>query len=323
MISTSRRTFLAHGAAGTALLATSGFAGMAAAQAPMLGAARPTYRRIKLGDFEVTTLLDGARPQADPWQMFGDEAGDGPVGQMLAANNLPTDFAEFTFIPTLVNTGTDLILFDTGIGDGGQPDTGNLAQRIVDAGYTPEQVSLVVLTHMHPDHIGGLMSGGTPVFSNASYVTGRAEYDFFASPDRMGSPAEGVHQLVLSNVLPLAEKMRFIEAGESVASGIDAVAAFGHTPGHMAYHVESAGRRFMLTADTANHYVIALQDPSIPFGFDIDKEAATAARREVFGMLAADKVPFVGYHMPFPGMGYVTADGDGFRYEPASYQLNL
>jgi glyoxylase-like metal-dependent hydrolase (beta-lactamase superfamily II) len=101
------------------------------------------------------------------------------------------------------------------------------------------------------------------------------------------------------------------------------MAAFGHSPGHMVYMIESNGQRLAITADTANHYVWSLQKPDWEVKFDMDKAAAAAARKQVFGMLAADRVPFIGYHMPFPALGYVEPMGDGFRYVPASYQMML
>ncbi|OYW49498.1 MAG: MBL fold metallo-hydrolase, partial [Rhodobacterales bacterium 12-65-15] len=124
-------------------------------------------------------------------------------------------------------------------------------------------------------------------------------------------------------VRPLNDKMSFLDDGGSPMSGITAMAAFGHTPGHMVYQVESEGQRLMITADTANHYVWSLQKPDWEVVFDSDKAGAAAARRAVFGQIAADRIPFIGYHMPFPGLGYVEAQDDGFRYVPVAYQMML
>jgi len=114
-----------------------------------------------------------------------------------------------------------------------------------------------------------------------------------------------------------------IEGGASVASGITAVEAFGHTPGHMNYMIESDGKQLMLIVDLANHPVWSLAKPDWEVRFDMDKSAAAQSRRKVLGMLAADRVPMIGYHMPFPAMGFVAARGDGFEYVPAGYQLML
>lgn len=216
--------------------------------------------------------------------------------------------AQFFFTPTLVQTGSEVILFDTGLNGAG------ITQALEQAGVAPADVTRVVLTHMHGDHIGGLMTDGAPTFPNASYITGQVEYDHWAGTDNEG---------FANNVKPLAEKMTFIGDGDSVTSGITGLNAFGHTPGHMGYMLESGGRQLLLMADTANHYVWSLAHPDWEVSFDTDKAMAAQTRRKVLGMAAADRIPLIGYHMPFPGTGFVEARGDGFHFVPTSYQLML
>ncbi len=277
------------------------------AKAGMLGSAPPLFNRFKLGGFEVTALLAGTRTTDKPQETFGLNATPEEFAAVSAENFLPADMAQNFFTPTLVNTGAELVLFDTGLNPEG------ITAALAAAGYTPDQVDVVVLTHMHGDHIGGLGEGGT-TFANARYVAGSAEFNHWSGTDNEG---------FAKNVKPLAEKTTMLDDGGSVASGITAMAAFGHSPGHMAYMLESNGQQLVLTADTANHYVWSLAYPDWEVRFDADKAAAAAARRKVLGMLAADKIPFIGYHMPFPALGFVAPREDGFRYVPASYQMLL
>ncbi|AWZ21227.1 Metallo-beta-lactamase family protein [Roseovarius sp. AK1035] len=280
----------------------------ARAAAPMLGASTTRYNRVTLGDFEVTTLLAATTARPDPQTIFGLNVSAEEFAAVSAANNIPTDQAQFFFTPTVINTGAELVLFDTGL----NPDA--ITSALAAAGYTPDQVDVVVLTHMHGDHIGGLMGESGATFPNARYVTASAEYDHWAAAGNEGFD---------SKMRPLAEKTEMIGDGASVASGITAMSAAGHTPGHTAYMIESGGKSLVIAADFANHYVWSLGYPDWEVTFDMDKAQAAATRRKVLGMLAADKVPFIGYHMPFPAVGYVETRGDGFQYVPASYQLML
>ena len=278
------------------------------AAAEMMGVGTTRFNRMKLGGFEVTTLLAGTRTVPGPQNIFGLNASPEDFAAASQAANIPTDAAQFFFTPTVVNTGAELVLFDTGLNPAG------ITAALGAAGYAPEQIDVVVVTHMHGDHIGGLTGEAGATFPNARYVTGAAEFNAW---DMSGN------ETFEAKVRPVAEKMAMIEDGAGIAPGITAMAAFGHTSGHMAYMIESEGRQLLIAADFANHYVWSLAHPDWEVKFDRDKEAAARTRRRILGMLAADKVPFVGYHMPWPGVGYVEARGDGFHYVPASYQLML
>ncbi|GHF42001.1 MBL fold metallo-hydrolase [Seohaeicola zhoushanensis] len=301
----SRRSLIAGAAA---LPLSAALPSALRAAAPMMGATAPMFNRIALGEFEVTTILAGSRPVPNPHDIFGLNASPEDFAAASAAANLPTDVAQFFFTPTVVNTGKELVLFDTGLS--GEGTTAALAQ----AGYTPDQIDVVVLTHMHGDHIGGLMTGDAPTYPNARYVTGSAEFDHW---DMSGN------ETFEKQMRPLAEKASFLDDGGSVTSGITAMAAFGHTPGHMTYMLESGGKQLLIGADFTNHYIWSLAHPDWQVKFDADKEMAATTRRKLLGMLAADKVPMIGYHMPFPGLGYVETAGEGYRYVPHSYQLLL
>lgn len=278
------------------------------AQHPAAPPARTPYRRLKLGDFTLTTLLAGTKLIEDPHQTFGTNASAEDFAACCAAAFLPADRALNSFTPTLVETGAEVVLFDTGLTPEG------ITSALTAAGVAPEAVTLVVLTHMHGDHVGGLSDGTTPTFPNARYVTGRIEFDHWAKTGNEGFETK---------VRPLAAQMSFLEDGESPVPGLTALLAPGHTPGHMAWRVESGDRALILTADTANHYVWSLQRPDWEVRFDMDKAEAAATRRRILGMIAAERLPFIGYHMPFPAAGFLEPLGTGFRFVPASYQFDI
>lgn len=317
-----RRALLAGAVAGTALAAGAPGAGLAAV--PKQGLSRPGLYRFEVGAFEVTSILDGAIQLDGPHPIFGQNATREEVGELAVANFLPPDRMEIPFTVTVVNSGDQVILFDSGNGAARRPNAGRLRERLAGAGIAPEQVDTVALTHFHPDHIGGLMEDGLPAFPNASYAIPAAEYDFWSDEGLLANDkTKRVAGLTQSNVVPLAAEARFIKGGDAVVSGIEAVASNGHTPGHTSYHLESGGERLLILGDVSNHYVASLQRPDWHVRFDMDKEKAAAARREVLGMIAADRIPFLGYHMPPPAVGYLETLGDGFRYVAAGYQLNL
>ncbi|KEQ10856.1 hypothetical protein GV68_00855 [Pseudorhizobium pelagicum] len=320
-----------------ALLGTAGM-GIVTAPALLRGEARaqetnrleinrampPETDRFSVGSFGVLVVKDGSRASGAPNETFGADQSAETVGELLEENFLPTDQFVNSFAPTVINSGSDVVLFDTGMGPGGRAQgMGRLIEGLTAGGYTPEDVTVVVLTHLHGDHIGGLMEDGGPAFPNARYVTGQIEYDFWTDTARVGTPAEGGHKSVLEKVKPLADKMTFIGDGAEVVSGITGMAAFGHTPGHMIFNVESDGRRLILAADTANHYVLSLQRPEWEVRFDMDKAAAAATRKKVFDMIATDRVAFLGYHMPFPSVGYAEKLDTGYRFVPKSYQFEI
>jgi glyoxylase-like metal-dependent hydrolase (beta-lactamase superfamily II) len=281
----------------------------ARAQGVEAGPAMPRARGVALGDMTVTALLAGtATREGDQQETFGMNVDPETFAEVSREAFIPTDAAQFFFTPTVVRTGGNVILLDTGLNGAG------ITEALGQAGITPADVTHVVITHMHGDHIGGLMTDGAPTFANAEYLTGQAEFDHWSA-----NPNDGFTNMVQ----PLAEGMRFMSDGDEVAPGVTAMAMFGHTPGHMGYMLSSGDSSLLVTADLANHYVWSLAHPDWEVRFDMDKEAAAATRRRVLGMVAAERIPMLGYHMPFPAMGYVEANGDGFRWVPESYQLML
>lgn len=290
----------------------------------MNAAPLPQINQFKVGSFKFTVVKDGASVLERPYETFGTNQARETVQELLARNFLPTDKLVNTYSPVVVDTGSDVVLFDTGFGAPMRAKgAGMLLDGLKAAGYTPDRITVVALTHMHGDHIGGLMENGAPAFPNARYAAGRVEYDFWTDTARAGTPAEGGHKLVLSNVVPLADKMTFLKEGDEVVPGMAAILAPGHTPGHLVYRLESDGKTFFLTGDTANHYILSLGRPDWEVRFDMDKAQAAASRRKIFDMIAVEKNAFLGYHMPFPAVGFVEKADGGYRFVPKTYQFDL
>ncbi len=299
--------------------------------AKLQGEMQPHIYRFKLGGFDVATIMDSKviRPGLTP--SFGGEANADAVKALAAANHIGADRYEHPFTPSVVNTGKELVLFDTGCGWlreeheqlKGRMPAGNLVARMAQAGYQAEDVDVVVLTHGHPDHIGGLTKGGQPVFPNARYVFGAADFDFWKKGENVREARKFNRELYMKIVVPLADRATFIKPGDTVVPGITAVDAFGHSPGLMAFHIESEGKRLLAWADTCNHYVVAIQRPDLQLDVDDDKEKAVATRKRILDMVATEGIPVAGFHMPFPGLGFVERAGGSYRWVPHSYQLNL
>jgi glyoxylase-like metal-dependent hydrolase (beta-lactamase superfamily II) len=297
----------------------------------MQGELQPTIYRFKLGEFEIANIMDSKVVREGLHPSFGGERPVAEMQELAAANRIDPARYEHPFIPTIVNTGKQLILFDTGNGAlrreheqlRNRSVDGHLVERLRRAGYKPEDVDVVVITHGHPDHIGGLTEGGKPVFANARYVFGAAEFDFWKRGENVREARKFNRELFMQIAVPLADRASFIKPGDQIAPGIRAVDVSGHSPGMMAYHVESQGKRLLIWADTCGHYVVSFQRPEWHLDVDDDKEKAVATRKRMLDMAAADRLFIAGFHMPFPALGMVEKAASGHRWVPVGYQLNL
>lgn len=296
----------------------------AGAAAKMLGVHRPSHYRFKLGTFEVTTFLDGSVQRDGPFPIFGGDQPEADIHALLESNFLPAAKFENSYVPTLVNTGNELVLFDTGNGPLRRgKGAGNLPALMAEAGYSPDQVDVVVITHGHPDHFGGMVEDGKAGFPNARYVFGAKEFDYWNMGDNIPDRRVKTRELFMKIAAPFGDKATMIKPGDDVVSGIRSIEAFGHSPGHLAFHVESDGKQLMIWGDTCNHYVVSLQRPDWHVAFDNDKAEAAATRKKIFAMVHADKIPVIGHHMPFPGLGFLDKRGETYNWVAAGYQFNL
>jgi len=297
----------------------------------MQGEMQPTIYRFKLGGFEVTPIMDSKVIRSGLTPSFGGEQHADEVKKLAKANRIDADRYEHPFTPLLVNTGKELVLFDTGNGSlrdeyeqmKGRLPAGNLVARMKEAGYKPEDVDVVVITHGHPDHIGGLTKGGQPVFPNARYVFGATEFDFWNKGENVREARKFNRELYVKIVVPLANRATMIKPGDEVVPGIRAVDAFGHSPGLLAFTIESEGKRMINWADTAGHYIMSFQRPDLHLDVDDEKEKAVATRKRLFDMAANEDLLVASFHMPFPGLGYVERAGSAYRWVPHGYQVNL
>lgn len=326
-LATNRRQLIAGvGALTLAPLAAALAPRTAVAAAPMLGLSEPTHYRVKLGNFEVTTISDAAAFIDGPWPVIGSNAEQTDVDQVMRDNLLPTNKYRPGFSPMVVNTGKELVLFDTGNGERGfvpRPAGGWLAAQLGPAGFKPEQIDVVVLSHGHPDHIGGVMEQRRPLFPNARYVTGAIDYDFW-SGDKPTGDLQPFAALFRDYVVPFAEQTTMLKPGDEVVPGIRAVEAFGHTPGHLAFNIESGGKRLVFWGDCAHHQVASLARPDWHCVFDVDQAQGAKTRARMFDRVATDRVAVSAFHMPFPSLGYVERRKEGgYRWIPHSYQLDL
>jgi glyoxylase-like metal-dependent hydrolase (beta-lactamase superfamily II) len=224
----------------------------------------------------------------------------------------------------VIKTEEQTVLVDTGA-DGLAPTTGDLLKNLKAEGITPDDITTVVLTHAHPDHIGGVLdTSGKPAFANARYVMSRTEWDFWTSkPDLRGTGMdEHMKELLvncaLKNLPPLKPQMELLEAEKEITPGIHAIPAPGHTPGHIALVISSAKEQLLHIADAALH-PMHLEHPAWRNVFDLSEDGAVMTRQRLLDRAAADNVNVLAYHFPFPGLGRVTSSGNAWRWEPLSF----
>ena len=283
----------------------------------------PGFYRFRLGSRTVTLLHDGFGARPNPTQGFVRNAEPAAVEAALREAFLPTEQMPIPYTATLLETPQGLVLFDTGTGGQLGRTAGHIPANMRAAGLDPAQISLVVLTHFHGDHITGLTdAAGEPSFPKAEIVVPKAEWDFWMDEGQASRAPQGMKaafENVRKRFEPYKDRIRQVEGAAEVAPGIQARPTFGHTPGHTSYLLADGGDQVMLLGDVTNRPELNLRHPGWHLVFDMDPQMAEATRRRVFDEVAAERMRCIGYHFPFPANGYVTKDGEGYRFVPANW----
>lgn len=301
------------------MLAMSG----AMAQAPQVGTQAPGYFRLAVGDYEVTALFDGYN-DLSPKLLQG--MSQSQIRALLARRSIETPGVQTAFNAFLVNTGTQLILVDTGAGQCIGATAGQLSANMQAAGYKPEQVDTILLTHLHLDHVCGLVDAEKkPVFANATVFAAKAEADYWLDPAALAKAAAGAKEffkIAQDSTTPYVAAGRFktFAAGQSPLPGlVEATLEAGHTPGSTTYRFTSQQQSIVFMGDLVHNLAVQFLHPEVSIGFDVNSQQAIASRQAVFSAAAASKTWVAAAHLPFPGIGHIAAEGKHFQWVPVEY----
>jgi glyoxylase-like metal-dependent hydrolase (beta-lactamase superfamily II) len=276
---------------------------------------------MMLGDFEVTAVSDGilALPVGKLLTNTTPKRVEQALKRAFLQDPLPTSVNAF-----VVNTGSKLVMIDAGAGVLFGPTLGKLVDNLKAAGYQPEQIDEIYVTHMHGDHVGGLVSNDKLVFPNAVVRADKRDADLWLSQAKMDAAPEGAKtsfQGAMASLNPYVAAGRFkpFEGATELVPGVRAVSAYGHTPGHTIYMIESKGQSMAVLGDLMHVAAVQFPDPSVTIQFDSDSKTAAAARRKVYADVARQGRWIAVAHISFPGIGHIRPDGAGYVYYPINY----
>jgi glyoxylase-like metal-dependent hydrolase (beta-lactamase superfamily II) len=295
--------------------------GAAHAAAPMVKTSAPGYFRMMLGDFEVTALSDGTVNL--PINQIMTRTTPAKVDQALAKSFLKSP-VETSVNGYLINTGTKLVLVDTGAAGLFGPTLGKLLGNLKASGYQPEQVDEIYITHLHHDHVGGLLSGGQAAFPNAIVRVDRHEADYWLSQANMDKAPVAIQEFfhkAMVSVRPYVESGRFMpfDGDTELVPGVRSVSSHGHTPGHSTYLIESKGQKLMLWGDLMHEAAVQFDEPGVTILYDTDSQSAALQRKAAYADAAKQGYIVGAAHISFPGLGHLRTNGKGYAWVPVNY----
>jgi glyoxylase-like metal-dependent hydrolase (beta-lactamase superfamily II) len=269
---------------------------------------------FKLGTFECVSLSDGSLDY--PLRNFFANAPLERVEEVLRQRDLPTDYITTPYTYLYVNTGAHRVLVDMGAGHLG-PRTGKLVDSMQAAGIRPADINTVIITHAHPDHIGGTLDdGGNPVYPNARYFIFKDEWDFWFSEAAYSIAPEMFVTVARGNLDPVRDRVTLLEDESDIVPGLRAIPTPGHTPGHIVVEVSSADEQLLYIGD-AVLYPLHLEYPDWLPIYDILPDEAQVSKRVIFDLVAEKRMWVVGQHLPpFPSLGRVIKRGNGWQWLP-------
>jgi glyoxylase-like metal-dependent hydrolase (beta-lactamase superfamily II) len=324
----NRRTVLTAAAAGAAAAISPAGSEPAQAAMPLQGKQNPGWYRYKVGDYEVTAVTDGANTIPLP-EKFVANASKDQVAAELAKHHLDPAKVTIPFTPIVINTGSKLILIDTGYGEaaGAKPGatSGLAGANMKAAGIDRKDIDVVIISHFHGDHVTGLLDAEKKLaFPNAEVMVPAVEWKFWMDEGEMSRASEGRMQgLFKANrgiFDALNRKVTQYDWNKEVIPGLTAIGTPGHTLGHTSYVLSSGNGKLFIQSDVTNVPFLFVSNPGWHAAFDQVGDMAEATRRKTYDMVIAEKLPVQGFHYPFPGLGHVEKSGDGYRLVPVPWK---